>query len=78
MTASDTLFRNGQSNTSLLWQLQIQSFTFKRALMQEHFNENYMAKPGSTGTASRPLVEIGISVISTSRSGSQNAGARTS
>jgi acyl-CoA synthetase (AMP-forming)/AMP-acid ligase II len=25
-----------------------------------NFNENYMAKPGSTGTASRPLVEIGI------------------
>jgi long-chain acyl-CoA synthetase len=25
-----------------------------------NFNENYMAKPGSTGAASRPLVEIGI------------------
>lgn len=25
-----------------------------------NFNENYLAKPGSTGTASRPLVEIGI------------------
>jgi acyl-CoA synthetase (AMP-forming)/AMP-acid ligase II len=25
-----------------------------------NFNENYMAKPGSTGTASKPLVEIGI------------------
>lgn len=25
-----------------------------------NFNENYLAKPGSTGTASRPLVELGI------------------
>ena len=25
-----------------------------------NFNENYIAKPGSTGTASKPLVEIGI------------------
>jgi long-chain acyl-CoA synthetase len=25
-----------------------------------NFNENYLAKPGSTGTASRPLVEVGI------------------
>ncbi len=25
-----------------------------------NFNENYLAKPGSTGTASRPLVEMGI------------------
>lgn len=25
-----------------------------------NFNENYLAKPGSTGTASKPLVEIGI------------------
>lgn len=25
-----------------------------------NFNENYIAKPGSTGTASRPLTEIGI------------------
>ena len=25
-----------------------------------NFNENYMAKPGSTGTASKPLVELGI------------------
>jgi acyl-CoA synthetase (AMP-forming)/AMP-acid ligase II len=25
-----------------------------------NFNENYMAKPGSTGAASKPLVEIGI------------------
>jgi long-chain acyl-CoA synthetase len=25
-----------------------------------NFNENYLAKPGSTGAASRPLVEIGI------------------
>ena len=25
-----------------------------------NFNENYLAKPGSTGTASKPLVELGI------------------
>ncbi|MDE2411471.1 MAG: acyl--CoA ligase [Sphingomonadales bacterium] len=25
-----------------------------------NFNENYLAKPGSTGTASKPLVEVGI------------------
>jgi len=32
---------NTETNEAV-WQLQIQSFTFKRALMQEHFNENYM------------------------------------
>ena len=32
---------NTETNEAV-WQLQIQSFTFKRALMQEHFNEKYM------------------------------------
>jgi len=32
---------NTETNEAV-WQLQVQSFTFKRALMQEHFNENYM------------------------------------
>ena len=32
---------NTETNEAV-WQLQMQSFTFKRALMQEHFNENYM------------------------------------
>ncbi|PHX84220.1 MAG: polyisoprenoid-binding protein [Flavobacteriales bacterium] len=32
---------NTETNEAV-WQLQMQSFTFKRALMQEHFNESYM------------------------------------
>lgn len=32
---------NTETNDAV-WQLQMQSFTFKRALMQEHFNESYM------------------------------------
>lgn len=32
---------NTETNEAV-WQLQMQSFVFKRALMQEHFNESYM------------------------------------
>lgn len=43
----DAVLQNGigvlnTETNEAVWQLQIQSFTFKRALMQEHFNENYM------------------------------------
>jgi len=43
----DAVLNNGVGilnieNNEAVWQLQMQSFTFKRALMQEHFNESYM------------------------------------
>lgn len=43
----DAILNNGvgilnTETNEAVWQLQMQSFTFKRALMQEHFNESYM------------------------------------